>query len=86
MSGQIGQNITHGLEVRGVLLGDRQAGGLLQSHHQLHGSQGIGTQVVGQGGLGSDLLGVAAQSLHDDVAHFLEFHNSSPCMSKYQLF
>ena len=67
-------------------LGDGEAGGLLESHHQLHGGQGIGTQVARQGGLGSHFPGVAAQGLHDDVAHFLEFHNSSPCTSKYQLF
>ena len=71
---QIVHDIAHGLQTGYVTVVDGDAGGLFQSHDQLHGSQGISAQVVGQVGLQRHLLGVAAQGLHNDVPYFLEFH------------
>lgn len=50
---QILHDIAHGLQPSYVGIIDLNAAGLLQSHDQLYGRQGIRAQVVGQGMLSS---------------------------------
>ena len=76
-------DIADALELLGLLVGDFVAELLFEGHHQLNGVERVRAQILDELGLGSDLVGIDAQLLHDDFfdscfGGFLCSHDVSP--------
>src|SRR5262249_54793074 len=59
--------VLNGADLFRILIGDFDFEGLFEGHDQLDGVQGIGAEVVHEGGVGRHFRLVHAQLLHDDL-------------------
>src|SRR5215470_9472238 len=62
--------VLHGADLFRVLIGNFDVEGLFEGHYEFDCIEGVGSQVVHEGGAGSDLTFVHAQLLHNDLFHF----------------
>src|SRR5512140_3276038 len=63
----VGDGVLDLLDLLGVLVGDLDAEGFLEGHHELHGVERVGAEVVDEARLGLDLLGLDPELLDDDA-------------------
>src|SRR5215813_1454319 len=66
----------HARDLLGVLVGNLDAELFFERHHELHGVERVGAQVVHERRVRRHFLFVDAQLLHDDALHFVGYRHS----------
>ena len=74
--------LADGLDLLGLLVGDGDVELFFELHHQLHGVERVGTEVVDEGGLPGDLVLGDSHLLADDFDHAL-FHGHGRTSSSH---
>src|SRR5690606_32204969 len=69
----VGDRLRDAPDLLGILVGDLDAELLLESHHELDDVERIGSEIVGEAGIGRDFVGLHAQLLDDDALDLLGY-------------
>src|SRR6266550_5692641 len=66
----------HARDLLGILVGNFDPELLLERHHELHGIERVGAQIVDERGVRRHLFFVDPELLHDDALHFVGYGHS----------
>src|SRR5919197_4216195 len=71
---------SYGAELLGVFIGDLHPVLLLEGHDELNQVEGVGLQVLGEGGFRRHLLNLDTELFGDDTAEFVEIRFGHPSL------